>query len=247
MKPIKHQKSATHEQYEEEMRQHLTSHTLSPSYIANNFAKFTDRYQMTRFLARHELYKKILSIKGNIIECGVLSGNGLMSWARLSSILEPVAFNRRIFGFDTFDGFPSVHEKDRGNLQFSWAKGDLKDACYEELKECIRLYDIDRFISHISKVKLIRGDFMETSKQFLEEHSYTLIALLYLDFDLYEPTKQALEIFLPRMGKGSILVFDQINNPKFPGETLAMLEKLNLKDYRIEKFEYDPNMAFIVL
>lgn len=49
MKPIKHQKSATHEQYEEEMRQHLTSHTLSPSYIANNFAKYTDRYQMTRF------------------------------------------------------------------------------------------------------------------------------------------------------------------------------------------------------
>lgn len=49
------------------------------------------------------------------------------------------------------------------------------------------------------------------------------------------------------MGKGSVLCFDEINNPKFPGETLAMLEKLNLRDYRIEKFEYDPNMAFIVL
>lgn len=205
MKSAKHQKSQAHQQYEVEMEGHLKELTGQGqiSYIADNFAKYANRYQITRFLARHDLYKKILPIKGSIIECGVLSGNGLMSWARLSSILEPIAFNRRIFGFDTFEGFPGVHEKDNaGSGQFSWAKGDLKDSCYEELQECIRLYDIDRFIPHISKVQLIRGDFTVTSEQFLKEHSHVLIALLYLDFDLYEPTKKALEVFLPRMGKG---------------------------------------------
>ena len=43
----------------------------------------------------------------------IYAGSGVMTWAQLSSIYEPVggAF-RQIFGFDTFDGFPDVHEKD---------------------------------------------------------------------------------------------------------------------------------------
>jgi hypothetical protein len=222
----KHQKSNAHQEFEIEVQKHLDNlvGSASLSELVNNFAKYADRYQITKFLARYDLYRKILPIKGCIVECGVLNGNGLMTWAKLSSILEPVAFNRKIFGFDTFEGFPSVHEKDQnGGGKFSWEKGDLRGSSYEELKEVIRLYDIDRFIPHIPKVELIRGDFMKTSEAFLREHSYALISLLYLDFDLYEPTKKALEVFLPRMSKGSLLCFDEINNRKFPGETLAML------------------------
>jgi hypothetical protein len=64
---------------------------------------------------------------------------------------------------------------------------------------------------------------------------------------LYEPTKVALEHFVPRMSKGAILAFDEINNPWWPGETKALLESINIRDYEIRRFSFDPNIAYIVL
>ena len=53
--------------------------------------------------------------------------------------------------------------------------------------------------------------------------------MLYLDFDIYEPTLTALENFLPRMPKGSVIAFDELNNPDWPGETMAFLESMKRK------------------
>ena len=38
---------------------------------------------------------------------------------------------------------------------------------------------------------------------------YEIVSLLYLDMDIYEPTKVALKELLPRMAKGSIIAFDE--------------------------------------
>jgi len=72
----------------------------------SNFSKYVSRQDLTRFLARYEIYKKILDVDGSIIECGVKFGGGLMTFAQLSSIFEPVNYTRKIIGFDTFSGFP---------------------------------------------------------------------------------------------------------------------------------------------
>ena len=73
------------------------------------------------------------------------------------------------------------------------------------------------------------------------------LALLFLDFDLYEPTKKALDLFVPRMPKGSVLCFDELNCPKWPGETLALLEAFDVRDISIQKFPFEPYMSYIVL
>ena len=78
-----------------------------------NFPKYVRRQNLTRFLALYEIFKRVLSVKGSIVECGVHDGFGLMTWAKLSAILEPVNLTRRIYGFDTFEGFPSVSAADR--------------------------------------------------------------------------------------------------------------------------------------
>jgi hypothetical protein len=235
-------------EYTKEMESHLQQLDRPHSYIANNFAKYCRRQELTRFLVRHELFKKIVNVKGSVVECGVFSGNGLMAWAQLSSILEPIGFWRRIYGFDTFDGFPQVSDQDASTVQASEPKiGDLTDNCYEELQKCISLFDANRYLNQFPKVLPIRGDFLQTAPKFLNDNPHVLIALLYLDFDIYEPTKKALELFLPRMPKGAILGFDEINNPEWPGETIAMLECMNIRDFTIEKFPYEPNMAYIQL
>ena len=53
----------------------------------------------------------------------------------------------------------------------------------------IRAYDGNRFLGHVPKVQLIRGDAQETIPVFVEENPHVVVSLLFLDFDLYEPTK----------------------------------------------------------
>jgi hypothetical protein len=71
--------------------------------------------------------------------------------------------------------------------------------------------------------------------------------MLFIDLDLYEPTKVALEYFLPRMHKGSIIAFDELDNSQWPGETLALLESMNIKNLNIETIPGDPYIGFAVI
>jgi hypothetical protein len=216
----------------------------------DNFEKYVRRQSLARFLVRYELFKLQAHIKGFIIECGVHNGGGLFAWAKLSAGLEPIALDRRIFGFDTFEGFPDIAHKDEsGEVNqdlriggFSSAQGIL-----EEINDLIKEYDDNRFLNQFQKIFIVKGDATKTIPQFMEEHKYLLISLLFMDFDLYEPTKVALEYFLPRMYKGAVLAFDEINNAWWPGETTALLETLDLKNYEIRRFPFDPSIEYIIL
>ncbi len=212
-----------------------------------NFPKYVRRQNLTRFLALYEIYKMILPVKGSIVECGVFRGFGTMSWAKLSAILEPVNLTRRIYGFDSFSGFPSLSDVDKVGLAAGVSVGDLYADSEQELKELAAINDSTRFLGHIPKVNLIRGDATQTIPLFVQETPHLLISLLFLDFDLYEPTKTALEMLVPRMPKGAVLAFDELDNPLWPGETLAMLEKCGAGNLRIQRLEFDPYIGFAVI
>jgi hypothetical protein len=106
---------------------------------------------------------------------------------------------------------------------------------------------LNRPIGHIERVELVSGDAVETIPAYVEENPHLVVALLYLDFDLYEPTKIALEHFLPRMPRGSILAFDELNQKHWPGETAAVLETIGIRALRIERFPFTPQLSFAVL
>jgi hypothetical protein len=212
-----------------------------------NFPKYVRRQNLTRFLALYEIYKRILPVKGSIVECGVFRGFGTMTWAKLSAILEPVNLTRRIYGFDSFSGFPSVADVDRVGMAAGVREGDLYADSQQELMELSAINDSTRFLGHVPKVKLIKGDATQTIPRFVEETPHLLVSLLFLDFDLYEPTKAALEHLVPRMPKGAVLAFDELDNPLWPGETLAMLEKCGAGNLRIQRLEFDPYIGFAVI
>lgn len=211
-----------------------------------NFAKYVRRQNLTRFLAQYEIFKRVLGVKGSIVECGVLRGGGLAGWMKLSAILEPVNLTRRIYAFDTFAGFPSVSETDRQGLGAGVEPGNLYSDSYDELKELIKIYDSDRFLGHVDKVHLIKGDAVRTIPEFIEKNRHLVVSLLFLDFDLYEPTKAAIEHFYHRIPRGGIIAFDELDNPLWPGETSAMLESIGAGNLRIERVEFDPYIGFAV-
>ncbi len=97
------------------------------------------------------------------------------------------------------------------------------------------------------KIELVKGDATVTIPKFIKDNPHIIISLLFLDFDLYEPTKAAIDYLVPRMPKGGVLVFDEINNESWPGETVAMLEKFKISNYKISRFNFDPNISYIVL
>jgi hypothetical protein len=211
-----------------------------------NFPKYVRRQHLKRFLAMYEIFKLVLPVKGSVVECGVFRGFSVMAWAKLSTILEPENLTRRIYAFDTFGGFPSVSDEDRTSAGVG-ARGDFQASNYEELLELIRVYDQDRFLGHLPKVELIRGDASQTIPKFLEKNTQLLVSLLFLDFDLYEPTKIALEHLVPRMPKGSVLAFDELDNPIWPGETKALLDSLSINRLKLRRLDWDPYIGYAVL
>ena len=212
-----------------------------------NFPKYVRRQNLTRFLVLYEIFKKILGVKGSIIECGVNQGYGILSWAKLSAILEPVNLTRRVYGFDTFEGFPDISDKDRSSSSNHVKKGDLNANSYEEILELANINDSTRFLGHVPKVELIKGDATKTIPKFIEEKPHLLVSLLFLDFDLYDPTKPALENFFPRMPKGSIIAFDELDNPLWPGETQAMIEFCGKNKLSIKRLPYDPYIGYAIV
>lgn len=171
-----------------------------------------------------------------------------MTYAQLSAALEPINYNRRIIGFDTFEGNMGETDKDAPSAS---AEG-LNQAAYaidseKELLNCIGIYDQNRFLNHIPKVELIRGNMMDTVPKYLEDNPHLLISLLELTVNLYEPTRIALNYFLKRMPKGSIIAINSLNEGIFPGATLALLAELNIRGYAIKTFEFSPGLSYVML
>lgn len=218
----------------------------SVEFKIENFPRYVRRQHLKRFLAMYEIFKRLLPVKGSIVECGVYGGFGLMSWAKISTILEPENLTRRIYGFDSFEGLstPTSHDQS-GHTRAQ--RGDLYSPSFNELRELIKEYDDDRFLGHIPKIELIKGDITRTVKEFVTKNPHIIISLLFLDCDLFEPTKAAIETFVPRMPKGAILAFDELDNPIWPGETNALLETIGIHSLKLERIEWDPYIAFAVL
>ena len=193
---------------------------------------------MLAFITRYELFKLIADRPGVILELGVQHGQGLMSFAHIVSNVEPNHVARRIYGFDTFEGFPAVDVVDQAkagrNARPGRLKGDL-----ERLQQAIADHDQDRFLGQVPRVELVIGDVEETLPAFIDANPQLLIALVYVDLCLYRPTAAALRALWPLMPKGSVLAFDQLAFPEFPGETRAALEVIGAEALELRRFNFE--------
>lgn len=218
---------------------------MSPKdFIADAPSLFSSRIGVQSLITRYELYKKILQVPGDIVELGVYKGNSFSWLAHLSVILEPHAINRRLIGFDTFAGFSSInYNADPSDI----SPKDFSDTTCDLITQGLSNIDIVRPVNKIERFHLVKGDIVETLPNYLKENEWMTCAMLILDTDLYEPTKIGLELILPIMPKGAVIVFDEYNYAHFPGETLAIKEVLKLNSLRVQKMPYESCTAFAVI
>jgi len=172
------------------------------------------------------IYPKIADIDGDIVECGVGKGRTLLYLCHLD-LNE--GKNRRIWGFDSFNGFPEPVDFDDSPRKPK--KGDWSDTSIDLILGQLKRAGIDKnFVN--DKVKLVKGFFPTTFKYYNGQP----IAILHVDVDLYQSYKDVLDYFYPFVVKGGLIMFDEYNEPKWPGATKAIDEFISKTGHTLQKY-----------
>lgn len=224
---------------------YFKSSPIPDDEILANLGLFLISKNLSRILFFYEIYRKILHKHGVIAEFGVRWGQTLSIMSALRGIFEPFNRHRKIIGFDTFKGF-----KGSGKIDGNFCK--CKDGSfsvspdYENyLDGILSMQEKLNPMSHLKKYELIKGDAVKTVPIYLKKHPETIISLAIFDFDIYLPTKAALEAIKPYLCKGSILVFDELCDDIFPGETIALKETFGLNNLRIQRLPMTSRVSYL--
>jgi hypothetical protein len=212
-----------------------------------NLGLFLNRQSLSRILFMHELYKKIVDVHGIVMEFGTRWGQNLALFSSFRGIYEPYNHTRKIVGFDTFEGFKAVSAYDKrseGVVEGGYAVSENYEAYLDGI---LSYHEQESPVSHLRKYQLVKGDVAGTMPKYLRENPETIIALAYFDLDLYEPTKKCLEFIRDYVTRGTVLAFDELNHPAFPGETVAFREVLGLRNHRIVRSSLAPTCCYVVI
>ncbi|MDP4835628.1 MAG: hypothetical protein NWS01_00560 [Burkholderiales bacterium] len=96
------------------------------------------------------------------------------------------------------------------------------------------------------KYELIKGDASQMIDIWLEKNPHAIVSMAIFDMDVYKPTKEVLEKIIPRLTKGSLLVFDELNCQHFPGETIAVQEVLGLHNLTLKRHPHQSYCAWAI-
>ena len=205
----------------------------------NSMLLSQDIDRIRKLLVRYELFKKSLNVPGDIIECGVFKGVGLMYWLKLLKIYAP-GEKKRVIGFDTFSKFSSQLK----NFEKNSAKKYIKEANFKGIdhKKLLSLTKKNGFDNCV----LVKGEIKNTVKNFLEKNKGLRISLINIDFDTYSGTKAVLENLYNRVSRGGIIILDEYGKSGW-GESDAVDEFFKKKKIKIQSVRYSSQpTAFIV-
>ena len=215
--------------------------------ILVNLPLFLRSTGLAKMLYLNELYQPIVGLPGVVVEFGVWWGANLAAFESFRSVYEPYNWTRKVIGFDTFEGYPSIGEKD-GRSAYAKVGGYTVTKHYQDfLEKVLDAHEADNVMAHIKKYELVKGDVVQTIDQYLEKNPETIIALAYFDLALYEPTKKCLEAIKPYLVPGSIIAMDELNSHDFPGETVALREVFGSDGYTITRSRFLPDRAFLTI
>lgn len=220
---------------------------LPDDEILANLGLFLSSKSLSRILFFYEIYRKILHTHGVIMEFGVRWGQTLSLLSALRGIFEPFNRHRKIVGFDTFAGFKGMSEQDGALCKTVDGSFSVSENYEHYLGNVLAIQEALNPISHLKKFELVRGDAMETIPSYLKRQPETLVSLAIFDFDIYQPTKAALQAIKPHLFKGSVLVFDELADDIFPGETVALREVFNVADLKVERMPMTARVSYVVL
>ena len=220
----------------------------------NNLGLYLKTGSLAHILFCNEAYLLIKDVPGVIMEFGVWYGQNLILFENLRAIYEPFNKLRKVIGFDTFTGYPESVKTvfDENAL----SKGYLDKEIYSLendysnwLKTVIMFHETNNVLGHKHINTVVKGEVENTLPNYLDKNNTTVIALIYMDLALYASTKFVLEMIIPYLVKGSVIIFDEFNHPELAGDTLAFRETFKEKNinYEIRLSAYMREKTFVII
>jgi O-methyltransferase len=138
---------------------------------------------------------------GDYLEFGVYCGASLACMYR--TLQRERISQVRLFGFDSFQGFPDAAKDDDGG---AWAPGDYKFD-YNSTRRFLTMSGVDW-----SRVFLEKGWFNDTlTDDLLKKHEIHKASLIMMDCDLYTSSRDALRFCAPLIRDSAVIFFDDWN------------------------------------
>ena len=147
-------------------------------------------------------------LPGDTAECGVLDG---ASSYLICSAREDGGLSEH-HAFDSFEGLsaPGPEDRPRTSAAFHWTAGDLSVPIEETMLK----------LGRFGNVRYHRG----WIPQRFGEVAARRFSFVHVDVDLYQPTKDSLTFFYPRLVPGGILLCDDYGYHTCPGARRAFDE-----------------------
>ena len=244
---IKDYASASEEQGREGLLDLLKNNPIPEEQLLSNIQLFIDSKNLSRILFMNELYKMAIDVQGVVMEFGTRWGPNAAQFAALTSIYEPFKRHKKIIAFDTFEGFPSVEKEDGNSDLMVPGQLALPDNYEEFLEKVMHLQESVNPLNHIKKFEVIKGDAITKLADYLQDHPETIVSLAYFDFDIYKPTKDCLDLIAERVTKGTVIGFDELNDPDSPGETTALMESFGLRNISLKRYRYASRVSYFIV
>lgn len=175
-----------------------------------------------------EFLDRTAGLEGGIAECGVWRGR---TFVAMALYLKQKGIPKTIFGFDSFQGFDASVETD---ISLGGADVNVKklrgfdDTSYALVQRKAGAFHLENF--------RIEPGFFQESLPRCEGEKFCFV---HLDCDLYESYAVCLDFFYPRMVSGGIILFDEYNDPGWPGANRAVDEFLRAKPERPQSITRD--------
>lgn len=217
-----------------------------------------------KFRAYYEwLQRDLVRVEGDVLEAGVYRGVSLLATALL---LKRMGSDRRVYGFDTFSGFPPVYHPNDAFEAFDRLRDEGRitaehHAAHRRLLEYRRL--LDGPDSEVTPASISgSGDFSAASRRYVERRAEVLgldnivlvegtfeetmaadrlpelrLAAALLDCDLYDSYRIALPFIWDRLASGGFVFLDEYYSLKFPGARIACDEFFAAQDARPQRAE----------
>lgn len=211
----------------------------------NDWIMSSDRNVFNKLYSKFMFYEMTKNLHGDIVECGVFKGSGMLSWLKIKHMNEPNSI-KKVLGFDFFNpGFVETLQDpiDKSAMRqvFERVKGlDLTDISHDGVEKKILSAGFNS-----SDYDLIQGDITETSNDYVKSNPGFRISILNLDLDLDEPTYSTLTNLWDRVVPGGIVIFDEYAYHSW-SESNAVDRFINEKNLDLIKLNIKTPTAYIV-
>ena len=210
----------------------------------NGFILSDDLKVFGKLLARTLLMDQVKNVPGDIVECGVFKGTGLLTFLKLKRYLCPNSL-KKVIGFDFFNSDKLIESLTSIDKEAMSTLFKERNYNHEEGQQKLFQEFITKLGFEEHEFELVAGDIKNTASKFASDRPGFRISLLYLDLDLGEPTEAALEALWDRVCKGGIVVFDEYAFHKW-SEANGVDNFFKDKDVEIKTLNYICPSAYVV-